>query len=123
MGWLSSLANYLNTKSNMLNAQQSMQCNYANIGMQIYEILSRVDFPYLDKYLDFTEVCTCFNSCTLTQYVYALKLHRPMADDECKFLARYMARELCKSWNMAYADFSKQYKVLVVNSNLFVSRK
>lgn len=123
MGWLSSLANYLNTKSNMLNAQQSMQCNYANIGMQIYEILSRADFPYLDKYIDFTEVCTCFNSCTLSQYVYALKLHRPMADDECKFLARHMTRELCKSWNMAYADFSKQYKVNVVNGNLFVGRK
>ena len=123
MGLFNSLANYLNTRSNILNAQQSMQCNYANIGMSIYDILCRADFPFLEKYLDFTEVCTCFNSCTIKQYVYALKLHRDMTEDECKFLARHIGRELCKSWNMAYADFSKQYKVSVVNGNLFLSRK
>lgn len=123
MRLIESVFNYFETKRNMLIAQQNLQISYGNIGMQLYHILSQGDYPYLDRYLDFTEICACFNGCTSQQLVYALKLHRDMTEDECNFLSKRIGRELSKTWNMPYADFGKRYRVSVINGNLFLGAK
>lgn len=123
MGLISAITNYLNARSELSRNQNTIMVVYGNVGRMLFKIFSESNFPYMDKYIDFSELCASCCSCTMSQYVYALRLKRDMTAEECKFLEQYLVRGLANESGIDYRNFVKSYGVKVAGGTVFVYRK
>lgn len=123
MGILTAFTNYLNARSELSRNQNTIMVVYGNIGRMLFKIFSESDFPYMDKYMDFSELCANCGNCTISQFVYTMRLKRDMTAEECRFLEKYLARGLSSESGMDYKNFIKSYGVKVAGGAVFVYKK
>lgn len=123
MGILTAITNYLNSRSELSRNRNTIMVVYGNIGRMLFKIFSESEFPYMDKYIDFSELCANFGSCTMSQYVYSMRLKRNMTAEECRFLEQYLVRGLANESGIDYRNFAKSYGVKVAGGTVFVYKK
>lgn len=119
MSFLDGVSDYFLTKEQKMRADAMLTENYARTGVQIFEILNKLKRPYLDIVENFSEVANLLYMSTYKQFVYSLKLNRPMSDEEVRTLSNTLRREMSKMYNMKVEEFNKKWNFKIVGNNVF----
>lgn len=123
MEFLKSVSNYFNKKAELLQRYENLRIEYINLGIQLFNILNKFNPSYLGKYIDFSELCNNFGSCSLRHYVFSLKLLREPMPEEVTCLTRHISRCLASCYGMSIQDFVKRCDVSVVGGDLVITIK
>lgn len=113
------LTDYFATKEAKLRADTRFVIEYSQIGANIFEILTRISRPFLDRVDEFSEVANQLPMSTYRQFVYSVKLNRALTDDERHSFSRTISRELARLYGLDFAVFVKSYDVRVIGQCIF----
>ena len=114
--------NWLEVQNNKVLRQQYMCNEYAQIGFVLFNILNNCNREFLGKYLDYSELCISYQGSTWNQYVYSLKLIRPLDPAEERQFSHYLMIEFCRFTKMEPIAFSRNVQFSIVGSNLFIRK-
>lgn len=123
MGLIEKICSYFETKKAKIEADANLWNRYSILGRIIYEILWKMERPYLEKNFSFDELVYSFHNSTYKQYVYSLKFNRRVTTDEVSGLERAIFRNVAEYYGVNISEFKKSYKFVLVNDTLFVEFK
>lgn len=110
---------YFAAKEAKLRADNRFIMEYAQIGLNIFEILNKMSRPFLDRIDEFSEVANQLPMSTYRQFVYSIKLNRALTDDERYWLRKNICKELAQIYKVDFTIFVKSYDVKIVGNCIF----
>lgn len=116
------IRNWLKTQNDKILRQQYMCTEYAQMGFVLFSILNNCNREFLGKYLDYSEMCISFQGSTWNQYVYSLKLIRPLDQAEEKQFSHYLMLEYCRFTKIDPITFSRNVQFSIAGNNLFIRK-
>ena len=119
---LQCVRNWIEVQNNKVLRQQYMCNEYAQIGFVLFNILNNCNREFLGKYLDYSELCISYPGSTWNQYVYSLKLIRPLDPAEERQFSHYLMIEFCRFTKVDPIAFSRKVQFSIAGNNLFVKR-
>lgn len=123
MGEFSTLIhNWLKIQNDKILRQQYMATEYAQVGFVLFTILNNCNRDFLGKYLDYCELCISYPGSTWVQYVYSLKLTRPLDPAEERQFSHYLMIEYCRFMKIEPIAFSRNVHFSIAGNNLFIRR-
>lgn len=123
MGEFSTLIhNWLKIQNDKILRQQYMATEYAQVGFVLFTILNNCNRDFLGHYLDYSELCISYPGSTWGQYVYSLKLIRPLDPAEERQFSHYLMVEYCRFMKIDPIAFSRNVHFSIAGNNLFIRR-
>lgn len=114
--------NWFKIQNDKILKQQYMCNEYAQVGFVLFNILNNCNREFLGKYLDYSELCISYPGSTWGQYVYSLKLIRPLEQAEERQFSHYLMLEYCRFMKIEPITFSRNVQFSIAGNNLFVRR-
>lgn len=119
---IDNIADFIKIRNDRVRKYEFMVNEYAQIGFALFCILGKCKRDYLEKYLDYSEICYPSVSSTLNQYVYKLKLSRPLSLEEEKLLGHYLLVEYARMNHIDSYAFSRNVKIYISGDNIFYQK-
>lgn len=114
--------NWFKIQNDKILKQQYMCNEYAQVGFVLFNILNNCNREFLGKYLDYSELCISYPGSTWGQYVYSLKLIRPLEQAEERQFSHYLMLEYCRFMKIDPIAFGRNVQFSIAGNNLFVRR-
>lgn len=123
MGEFSTLIhNWMKIQNDKVLRQQYMCNEYAQVGFVLFTILNNCNRDFLGRYLDYSELCISYPGSTWNQYVYSLKLTRPLDQAEERQFSHYLMVEYCRFVKIDPIAFSRNVQFSIAGNNLFIRK-
>lgn len=120
--FISFIRNWFKVQNDKVLKQQYMATEYAQVGFVLFNILNNCNREFLGKYLDYSELCIAYPGSTWNQYVYSLKLTRPLDQAEERQFSHYLMIEYCRFMKVDPIAFSRNVQFSISGNNLFIRK-